>query len=295
MCGRGRWGAGLARSAVFLVAVLIHERLTGLKDRVFLLCGPMDSADQSGQNHPQGIEGQLVDKAGYGVPGAKVYLMPGLGVKHAFKLMQEASEGRIFLPAAQTVSDETGKFMMGIERVEDGKVYEVRVVHDKFCDHKLPNIQFLEQDWVNVGRISLQRGVIVEGKVTVKGTNYPIAEATVSIGNANGTIDIAPVPGRENGITAAVNASGFYRIENVDPVGICMMVLAVWFIVRGRRALGFAALGVCFLAKYIAVVFAPFFLFRRRFTLVSLAAVGVVLLGPFPYTAALDFVRCWDG
>ena len=131
-------------------------------------------ADQSGQDYPQGIEGYLVNKAGYGVPGAKVYLMPGLGVKHAFKLMQEASEGRIFLPAAQTISDDTGKFVMGIERVEDGKVYEVRVVHDKFCDHKLPNIQFLEKDWVNVGRIALQRGVIVEGNVTVKGTNYPV-------------------------------------------------------------------------------------------------------------------------
>ncbi len=181
------------------------------------------STDQSGENYPQGIEGYLVDKAGYGVPGAKVYLMPGLGVKHAFRLMREASEGRIFLPVAQTVSDDNGKFMMGIERVEDGRVYEVHVIHHKFCDHKMPNIQFLEEDWVDAGRIELQRGVIVEGRVTVKGTNYPIAEASVSIGNPNGAINIAPVPGRENGITAEADASGHYRIENVDPVGIFKM------------------------------------------------------------------------
>ncbi|MHC5072965.1 MAG: carboxypeptidase regulatory-like domain-containing protein, partial [Planctomycetota bacterium] len=180
-------------------------------------------ADQSGKDYPQGIEGQLVDKAGYGVPGAKVYLMPGLGVKHAFELMRQHSEGRIFLPVAQTVSDENGKFMMGIERVEEGKVYEVRVIHTQFCDHKLPNIQFLEGDKVNVGRVTLKRGVVVEGRVMVKGTNYPVAEATVSIGNPNSTINIAPVPGRENGITAEVDASGHYRIENVDPVGIFKM------------------------------------------------------------------------
>ena len=73
---------------------------------------------------------------------------------------------------------------------------------------------------------------------------------------------------------------------HVDPVGICAMVLAVWLILRGRRALGLAALGVSFLAKYIAVVFAPFFLLRRRFWLVSLAAVGVVAVGYLPFLGA---------
>jgi len=178
--------------------------------------------DLSGKNYPQGVEGQVVDQAGYGVPGAKVYLMPGLGVKHAFELMRQHAEGRIFLPVAQTVSDENGKFRMGVERVEDGKVYEVRIVHAKYCDHKLPNIQFLEEDWVTV-LARLKRGVIVEGQVMVKGTNYPVADATVSIGSPNGSINIAPVPGREHGITADVDASGRYRIENVDPGGFFKM------------------------------------------------------------------------
>lgn len=178
--------------------------------------------DLSGENYAQGIEGQLVDQAGYAVPGAKVYLMPGLGVKHAFQLMKEHAEGRIFLPVAQTTSDENGKFRMGIERVEEGKTFEVKITHDKFCDHKLPNITFLEDDWVSV-RAKLKRGVIVEGRVLVKGTNYPVADATVSIGNPSGTIDIAPVPGRERGITAEVDASGNYRIENVDPGGFFKM------------------------------------------------------------------------
>ncbi len=179
--------------------------------------------DLSGKDCPQGVEGHLVDQAGYGVPGAKVYLMPGLGVKHAFELMRQHSEGRIFLPVAQTVSDESGRFRMGIEQVEEGKVYEVRITHDKFCDDKLPNIQPIEGQYVQVGTHELKRGVVVEGRVLVKGTNYPVADATVSIGNPNGTVDIAPVPGREHGITATVDASGYYRVENVDPEGFFKM------------------------------------------------------------------------
>jgi hypothetical protein len=73
---------------------------------------------------------------------------------------------------------------------------------------------------------------------------------------------------------------------HVEPVGIFFLVLGIWLIARGRRLWGFAAMGASFLVKYLAAVFVPFFLTRKRFVPWLGVMAAVVVVGYLPFTSA---------
>jgi hypothetical protein len=73
---------------------------------------------------------------------------------------------------------------------------------------------------------------------------------------------------------------------HLEPIGIFFLVLGLWLIARERRLLGFLAMGASFLAKYLAAVFVPYFLARRRYVVwVGVFAV-VAVAGYLPFASA---------
>lgn len=73
---------------------------------------------------------------------------------------------------------------------------------------------------------------------------------------------------------------------HLDPIGIFFLVLGLWLIARGRRLPGFLAMGVSFLAKYLAAVFVPYFLARKRYAVWAAVTVAVAVAGYLPFASA---------
>ena len=172
--------------------------------------------DLSGSDLPQGVKGVVADPQGYPLANATVYLMPALG-SNAFDLLEKKRQGMRFLPVAQTHTRRDGRFALGLEWRGENHRFEIRIVHDSFCERSLPSLQVQERDWYNAGTIRLKRGTAVRGRVTTKAGGFPIADALITISNPNGVLRLAGTPGQTEGLTAHTGADGRYRIPNVDP------------------------------------------------------------------------------
>jgi len=172
--------------------------------------------DLSGSELPQGVKGVVADPQGYPLANATVYLMPAVGA-NAFEVLEQKRQGMRFLPVAQAVTREDGRFALGLQWRGPDHRFELRIVHDNFCERSLLSLQVQERDWYDAGTIRMKRGTAVRGRVTTKAGGFPIADALVTISNAGGGLRLAGTPGQEDGLTAHTGADGRYRIPNVDP------------------------------------------------------------------------------
>jgi hypothetical protein len=73
---------------------------------------------------------------------------------------------------------------------------------------------------------------------------------------------------------------------HLEPLGIFFLLLGIWLAARGRRFWGFAAVGASFLAKYLAAVFVPYFLAKKRYAAWAGVMAVVVAVGYLPFASA---------
>jgi alpha-1,6-mannosyltransferase len=73
---------------------------------------------------------------------------------------------------------------------------------------------------------------------------------------------------------------------HMDSLGIFFLALSALLLHRNRRVLGFASITLSFLAKYLAAVFVPFFLFKRRYAAWVLLALPVAAAAYLPFADA---------
>ncbi len=172
----------------------------------------------SGSTYEQGVRGILTDEYDQPIEGAQVFLMPGMGLQ-SLKMFKLHQEGVRFAPLAETVTKSGGAFRLGIKEHREGKQYEVKILHDDFCDRTLPNIIPQPLDWWDLGNVKMKSGVTVFGRVTTD-TGVPIPNAIVTAKDGSGTLNITPPPGREDGKFAKTNTVGDYEIKNLDSVQI---------------------------------------------------------------------------
>src|SRR5690606_34341853 len=121
---------------------------------------------------------------------------------------------------ARTATDDSGGFRVGVKTIEPGKTYELRFTSDRYADLTKPQITLFEGKWWDAGRIQLQSGATVQGRVTeLARGGAPIAGASVFAKPATSGFIFAATPGRENGIEVQTDPNGYYRFDNI-PAGV---------------------------------------------------------------------------
>ena len=78
----------------------------------------------------------------------------------------------------------------------------------------------------------------------------------------------------------------FAHSAHMDAVAIFFLLLALLFIERGQRARGMTAVALSFLAKFTAVLLAPFLVVRKRFAAGVPLAVAIMIAGYLPFAGA---------
>lgn len=162
---------------------------------------------------PQGVKGRVVDERGAPVKGASVWLMPA-PAQDLFSQMLAKQRGVIFRAISTTTTDDLGAFAIGILKPDEHPSTQLRVVAQAMTEGRVPNLRITNGEWHDAGQIKLEHGVVLTGTVRSAETKAPLAGAEVTIKQQTMGFDLAPTPGRENGIVAKTDASGTYRFED---------------------------------------------------------------------------------
>lgn len=176
----------------------------------------VDDRPRSASEAPQGVRGRIVDPRGAPVAGAEVFLFEGHG-DNLFAAMLQQRNGIVRAPESAAVSDAKGEFRVGVHRLPPKKTWELRITSDRFADHVTPNLTLFEGKWHDEGKITLEPGLTVVGRVTQLGTGAGVPDATVVIQPSQNSLVMAPTPGREQGITTKTDSVGNYRFDNASP------------------------------------------------------------------------------
>ena len=182
------------------------------------------SSTASGTEYAQGITGVLVDPFDRPVQGAKLFLMPGLGFE-SLRMFEMYQKGTRFPPLAATETGPDGRYRLGVKDWVDKKQYEIRILHDDYCDANISGIRPQPNDWADNGSTKLKTGATIFGRVTNE-NGLPVPEARVTIKDGSGSLNITPAPGREDGNFAITSASGDYELRNLDTALIYRVIVA---------------------------------------------------------------------
>lgn len=169
----------------------------------------------SGRNLPQGVRGRVLDAVGQPVAGARALLVeaPDDNLATLWLAMQH---GVPVLPTAESVTDAMGSFALGL-RQPTSRGHVVRVVAPGHADGRSGTIRIQPGEWLDLGTLALERGVMVRGRVTIEGTQVAIPNALVTVrsGIPFEDLQVAAVAGREQGLSARTDAAGVYEISHV--------------------------------------------------------------------------------
>ena len=166
---------------------------------------------------PQGVRGRSVlpdGRPGAGIPGMLVENLS----RDAASLFLINKMGETAPPLATGTTAADGSFALGLRRA--GQMCDLRVLSDAPPEKNLARLTVREGDWYDAGEVRLEFPAIVQGRVVEEGTMLGIAGATVYLVNSHQTHAMLATPGRERGITATTDASGFFQFQNAPPQGI---------------------------------------------------------------------------
>ena len=90
----------------------------------------------------------------------------------------------------------------------------------EFVDARIPQLTIRKNEWYDAGDVTLERGTVLWGRVTIQGSNgLPVPDAQVFVREGNAVPTISPTPGREDGIVITADNTGTFRITNA-PTGV---------------------------------------------------------------------------
>ena len=193
------------------------------------------STVDSGRNLPQGVRGRAVDAEGKPIPGARALLVeaPDDNLATLWLAMQH---GVPVLPTAESVTDAMGSFALGLRQTTN-RGHVVRIVAPGHADGRSGTIRIQTAEWLDLGTLALQRGVVVRGRVTIEGTQVAIPNALVTVrsGIPFEDLQVAAVAGREQGLGARTDAAGVYEILHVPGQGAVTVAAAASGFARMAR------------------------------------------------------------
>lgn len=175
------------------------------------------TANMANANAPQGVRGRVLRPDGAPAVGVPVLLLES-AMHNPIKIFLDNKLGKIAPPlaAAETAAD--GTFALGLR--QPGTSIDLRVVSDEFPEISQQQLKVSEGDWYDTGVLQLEVGVVVQGRVIEEGTMTPVPNATVFLANSSQSHAISVTPGRERGVTATTDGTGFFRFTNGPRLGL---------------------------------------------------------------------------
>lgn len=172
----------------------------------------------SGYDFAQGIEATVVDPAGRPVKGARVFLMEG-SISALYQRAQALQDGAVFPPIASGETDQDGRVTLGVGDAIPRGVFQLRITTDVYADHKVSDVRIRKGDWQQLPIIRLERGASLRGRVTIAGSRAPVPLASVFIEAEGDISELAPTPGREDGLVVPVDENGDFACDYA-PIGM---------------------------------------------------------------------------
>lgn len=175
---------------------------------------------QYGDSHadaPQGLTGHVVlpdGRPGVGIP----VLLVESAANDPLKILLANSKGKVPPPLASTRTDQDGSFRLGI--LTPSKAVDLRVLSDENPEVNRQQIKVHDGDWLDLGSILLDQGLVVQGRVVDEATQAGLANATVYLQASNMSHAVIATPGRERGVAAITDNTGFFRFGNAPRMGL---------------------------------------------------------------------------
>ncbi len=165
---------------------------------------------------PQGVRGVVVLPNGSPGAGVPVMLLES-SQSDPFKVFLDRRMGKVSAALATAQTDKDGSFALGVN--ESGKTYDLRIVSEEYPEKNMP-LRIRAEEWYDAGRITLDAGAIVQGRVIDEATQAPVGEATVYLADSTQSHAMVATPGHERGAATRTDAGGNFRFANAPRQGL---------------------------------------------------------------------------
>ena len=166
---------------------------------------------------PQGVRGRVLLPNGTPAAGLPVYLLES-SMNDPIKVFLANKTGTVTPPAAAATTEPDGTFALGVR--SPGQTFDVRVVSEEHPEINHQGIKVREEDWISVGDLRLELGLVVQGRVVEEGSQAPVAGAAVFLASSQQAHTMVATPGRERGIQAETDSGGHFRFANAPRQGL---------------------------------------------------------------------------
>lgn len=190
---------------------------TGGKAKPIVRTEAANAPDNAHSNAPQGVKGRVLLPDGNPAVGVSVMLLEN-AMSNAIEMFIRNKTGRTSPPLATAVTVADGSFALGV--LKPGESVDLRIVSDVHPEIAKSPIKVRSDDWYDAGDLSLEQGLVVQGRVVEATTKAPIANATVYMNTSNRAHAMAATPGRERGTAIVTDGGGFFRFDNGPRQGL---------------------------------------------------------------------------
>lgn len=165
----------------------------------------------------QGVRGRVLLPDGTAAAAVTVMLIENVAMDAASIFLRNKSTKTVTpLALSQTAAD--GTFALGLR--QPGKPCDLRIVSDEHPERNMAQLRVREGDWYDTGDIRLDFGSLVQGRVVEEDTQLGVANATVFLASSQQAHMSLATPGRERGIAALTDTSGFFRFTSAPTQGL---------------------------------------------------------------------------
>lgn len=168
----------------------------------------------------QGVRGRVLLPNGAPAADVPVLLLES-AMNDPLKLYLANRTGRISPPLATTTTAADGTFALGVR--QPGKPVDLRVVSMEHVEINRPQLRVAEGDWYEID-LTLEFGVVVQGRVVELGSMRPVAEAQVFLASSHQSYSMIAAPGRERGVPTTTDRYGVFRFANAPRSGLINLV-----------------------------------------------------------------------
>jgi uncharacterized GH25 family protein len=183
------------------------------QQRVEVAAGPTAAADAD-----QGVRGRVLLPNGMPAKGVDLLLLPSSTGGDVVAIYIAARRGQKVQPLGRTQSADDGTFAIGA--TQPNQTFDLRIVSADHPEMQHKSIKVREKEWYDAGDLKLPIGGIVQGRVLDEVGQFPIAGAQVFLNLPSLNYQMLPTPGRERGIVAVTDGTGFFRYTNAPREGI---------------------------------------------------------------------------